>query len=211
MKLLWIPALIVVLLYQCFLGCWVWSGSQLPERVATHFNGGGEPNGLMSRSANQMFMLAFGLAFPLVIVMLSYATRFLPRGLVNIPHRDYWLAPERRAETSNYLLHHSLWLACLAVCFVIGIQYSIVQANRLSPPHLSTPVLLSLVGSFLAGTRRPGWCSCPVSFDVPHDLLMCANLKKLWGGRWAGWGTFPPCRSAVMRSRPRKPTKPHGL
>ena len=33
MKLLWIPALILVLLYQCFLGCWLWSGSQLPDHV----------------------------------------------------------------------------------------------------------------------------------------------------------------------------------
>lgn len=108
MKPLGILALILILLYQCFLGCWVWSGSQLPERVATHFNGSGEPNGWMSRSAHQEFMLIFGLAFPMVIVLLCYASRFLPRGLVNIPHREYWLAPERRAETSNYLLGHSL-------------------------------------------------------------------------------------------------------
>ena len=124
----------------------------MPERVATHFNGSGEPNGWMSRSANQMFMLAFGLAFPLFVVLLCYLTRFLPSGLVNIPRRDYWLAPERRNETSDYLVRHSLWFACLAVCFVIGIQYSIVQANRLTPPHLSTPILLSVAGSFLAGT-----------------------------------------------------------
>ena len=71
MKLRWIPALILALLYACFLGCWVWSGSQLPERVATHFNGSGEPNEWMSRSANQMFMLAFGLAFPLFVVLLA--------------------------------------------------------------------------------------------------------------------------------------------
>jgi len=152
MKRVWIPTLILALLYASFLGCWVWAGSELPERVATHFNGSGEPNGWMSRSAHQVFMLAFGLAFPLFVVLLCYLTRFLPSGLVNIPRRDYWLAPERRQETSDYLVHHSFWFACMAICFVIGIQYSIVLANRLTPPHLSTPVLLSVVGSFLAGT-----------------------------------------------------------
>jgi hypothetical protein len=120
--------------------------------VATHFNGGGEPNGWMSRSDHQKFMLIFGLAFPLLVVLLCYLTRFLPSGLVNIPRRDYWLAPERRKETSDYLVRHSLWFACLAVCFVIGLQYSIVQANQQTPPHLSTMVFLALVGSFLAGT-----------------------------------------------------------
>jgi len=106
----------------------------------------------MSRSDHQMFMLIFGLAFPLVIVLLSYATRFMPRGLVNIPHRDYWLAPEKRAETSNFMVCHSLWLACLTVCFVTGIQFSIVQANAQRPPHLSNSALLAVVVPFLAGT-----------------------------------------------------------
>lgn len=42
-------------------------------------------------------------------------------------------------------VRHSLWLACPAVCFVIGIQFSIVQANSQSPPHLSMPMILSVV------------------------------------------------------------------
>jgi uncharacterized membrane protein len=134
------------------MGYWARSAPQLPETLATHFSAHGEPNGWMSRSDNQMFMLIFGLCFPLLIVLLCNATRFLPRGLVNIPHRDYWLAPERRRETSNYLILHSLWLACLAVCFVIGLQFSIVHANNQEPPHLSMPMILAVVVPFLAGT-----------------------------------------------------------
>lgn len=38
------------------------------------------------------------------------------------------------------------------VGFVIGIQYSIVQANRQIPPHLSTSVLLEIMVPFIAGT-----------------------------------------------------------
>lgn len=152
MKPLRIPAILLALLYACFLGYWAFSGSQLPERVATHFNGSGQPNGWMSRSANQIFMLVFGFAFPLFIVLLCYATRFLPSGLVNIPHREYWLAPERRQATSGYLVRHSFWFACLAVGFVLGMQCSIVLANRQTPPHLSTALLLAVVGPFLAGT-----------------------------------------------------------
>jgi uncharacterized membrane protein len=152
MKSLRTSIIILALLYACFLWYWAWSAAQLPETVATHFNAHGEPNGWMSRYANQRFMLFFGLCFPLLIVLLCYATRFMPSSLVNIPHRDYWLAPERRGETSDYLVRHSLWLACLAVCFVIGIQYSIVQANNQNPPHLSMPMILAVVVPFLAGT-----------------------------------------------------------
>ncbi len=142
----------LVLLYACFLGYWAWSGTQLPDRLATHFNGSSEPNGWMSRSASQTFMLVFAFLFPLFIILVCSATRFLPASLINIPNRQYWLAPERRMETSNYLVAQSLWLACLTVGFVIGIQYSIVQANRQIPPHLSTSVLLEVIVPFIAGT-----------------------------------------------------------
>ncbi len=70
MKPIWIPALVLVLLYQCLLGSWIWSGSQLPDRVATHFAGNGEANGWMNRSTHQTSMLIFSLVFPLVIVLL---------------------------------------------------------------------------------------------------------------------------------------------
>ncbi len=150
MKSIRIPLFLLFLLYICFLGYWAWSGTQLPDRVATHFDGPGQPNGWMSRANNQAFTLVFGLAFPLFIVGLTYATRFLPSSLVNIPNRQYWLVPERKQETSDYLVRHSLWLACLLVGFVTGIQYSIVQANKQSPPHLSSSTLLQVLAPFLA-------------------------------------------------------------
>lgn len=104
-------AFVLLLLYAFFLGYWAWSGTQLPDRLATHFNGSGEPNGWMSRSASQTFMLVFGFLFPLFIILVCSATRFLPVSLINIPNRQYWLAPERRIEASNYLFRQSLWLA----------------------------------------------------------------------------------------------------
>ncbi len=146
------PILVLVLIYACFLGFWAWSGPQLPSRVATHFNFSGEPNGWMTRAGNQEFMLLFGFGFPLFLVFICWATRFVPTGFVNIPNRQYWLAPERREHTSSYLVHHSLWLACLAVLLCIGIDYATLEANKQAPPHLSTPLVLLIIGLFLTGT-----------------------------------------------------------
>ena len=109
------PASVLVFFYACFLRLWAWSGSHLPESVATHFNGAVRPDGWMSRSDHQSFMLKFGLLFPLFVVVLCFATRFVPANLINVPHREYWLAPERRKETFDYLFRHSLWFACLAM------------------------------------------------------------------------------------------------
>lgn len=151
MKTLRTPALILGLLYLCFFGYLVFSAPQLPNRVATHFDGSGQPNGWMSRSSHLLFTTFFGIVFPLLVVGIFFILRFLPERSLNVPHRDYWLAPERRVETFAYLLRHSLWFACMAVCFVIGIHFLVIQANSQQHPHLSTPKILGLGSCFVAG------------------------------------------------------------
>jgi hypothetical protein len=146
------PLLVLGLLYLCFFGYVASSSSHLPNRVATHFDGSGNPNGYMSRTAHLRFMVGFGLAFPLFVPALVYATRFLPDRLYNVPHHDYWFAPARRAETLAYVLRHSLWFSSMALCLVMGIHASIIHANSLAQPHLSTWKALALTGCFLAGT-----------------------------------------------------------
>jgi ABC-type Fe3+ transport system permease subunit len=146
------PLLVLGLLYLCFFGCLASSSSHLPERVAAHFDGSGRPNGWMSRTAHLRFMAVFGLAFPLFVPAIVYASRFLPDQLYNLPHRDYWLAPARRTDTMAYLFRHSLWFAPMALCFALGIHFSIIHANSLARTHLSTVSVLALAGCFLAGT-----------------------------------------------------------
>lgn len=146
------PLLVLGLLYVCFFGYLAASSSQLPGRVATHFDASGHPNGWMSRTAHPQLMMVFGLGFPLFVPALVYASRFLPDQFHNLPHRDYWLAPSRRTETMAYLFRHSLWFSPMALCFAIGIHASIIHANSLARTHLSTPLVLALAGCFLAGT-----------------------------------------------------------
>jgi hypothetical protein len=150
MRTLRSPSYILGFLYLCFFGFLVFTAWQLPERVATHFGVGGQPDGWMSRYAHLLFMAVFGFAFPLFFVGLFYGLRFVPEGL-NIPDRDYWLAPERRVQTFDYFFRQGLWLACMAVCFVTGLHYMIIQANFQPNAELSMPMFLALFSFFLVG------------------------------------------------------------
>jgi uncharacterized membrane protein len=149
MKTLRAPSLILGFLYLCFVGYLVYSAALLPERVATHFNAQGQPDGWMSRSSHLAFTTLFGFAFPLFLVTLFYVIRFLPPQGLNIPHRDYWLAPERRLETFDYLFGHSMWLAGATLGLLLGIQFLIVQANTQGRAHLSMPTILGFLSCFL--------------------------------------------------------------
>jgi uncharacterized membrane protein len=123
----------------------------LPEPVATHFDGAGRPDDWMSRRGYALFMFAFGIGLPLAIVsvMRFVAWRFPAR--INIPNRGYWLAPERRERTLQFLISHIWRLACLMALFAFAIHRLLVAANLARPVELPVVPFLALLGLFLCG------------------------------------------------------------
>jgi len=123
----------------------------LPERMAVHFGADGEANGWMSRSADQILLGGLGAGMPLLFVALSLLTGLIPARFINLPHREYWLSPERRAQTRTYISRQMIWMGCLMVLFLGGIHGLTIQSNRVTPPHLAMNLFWTLVGGFLAG------------------------------------------------------------
>jgi len=142
------PVVSLVLLYAVFFGCLAQTAGQLPERVASHFNAGGQPDGWMSRLAYLRFIGMFGAVVPLCIVVIF---RSLPVNLINVPNRNFWFAPERFAQSREYLFYQSFWFADLMMVFFTGVHLAVVQANGHLPAQLSLPMLLGGVGIFLFG------------------------------------------------------------
>jgi len=145
------PGILLTLLYLCLAAYLVFSAIHLPDRMATHFDFSGKPDEWKARSSHLLFMSGFGLFLPLLPVVLCFLMRFLPGHSINLPRRDYWLAAPQRGATFAYLFRHSLWLACLTVLFLLGIQYLITQANVQPVVQLSTTRILVLSGAFVAG------------------------------------------------------------
>jgi uncharacterized membrane protein len=140
---------LLLIIWLIFAG-YVWfSSEQLPERVATHFGARGEPNGWMSREGHLRFMLFFGAALPVFILGLFVFIRRTHGWGLNIPHRDYWLAPERREDTLASIQRDGSWLAGLLIMFLAAIHYSIVAANAQTPAVLPMTQFIGIVGGFL--------------------------------------------------------------
>jgi uncharacterized membrane protein len=122
----------------------------LPDQIASHFGAGGAANGWMSRSGYLTFMLVFAVALPVGIV---FSMSLLPRvsvNAINIPNRDHWLSPTRRAATFRFLTAHACWLGSLMVVFIVGIHLLLIAANATQPPHLPTQPFITLLVLFLA-------------------------------------------------------------
>jgi cation transporter-like permease len=121
---------------------------EMPAHVASHFGQHHAANAWMSRDGYLLFMLAFGVGLPAVVVG---AIAFLPRlrpDAINIPHRDYWLEPARREETIDALSAHGAWFGCLLTLFFAGIHYVVLDANRASPAQLPVELFVTLMASF---------------------------------------------------------------
>jgi uncharacterized membrane protein len=153
MKNLLLPIVVLGLCALVFLIALATSYPALPERVASHFGIDGRPNGWMSRDGEIDFMLGFGLLLPVFMVVSMACTGWIPVSFVNLPHREYWFAPERRPATRALLLRFGLGLASLSLLFFAALQELIVAANVPgTAPHLNNPGIFVVAGGFVAGT-----------------------------------------------------------
>lgn len=138
----------------------------LPPTVASHFDGAGRANGFMSRSGYVGFSVGFALVLPVLVgVVMPRAIMSAPE-LLNLPNKDYWLAPKRAADTFTFLATHNRWLGTAMALFAAGLHRSIVRANAQAAPSLAgddftvamiafSVVMTIWIGLLLARFRRP--------------------------------------------------------
>jgi uncharacterized membrane protein len=115
--------------------------ASLPAMVASHFDGAGFPNSYMTRAFYTKFVFGMGVGFPIAMVALLSLV-YSKGGDMKLPNRDYWLAPERIAQTRALLVAHAVWFGCLMVAMVCYMHWLILTAHRSVPPHLSNQMVM---------------------------------------------------------------------
>jgi uncharacterized membrane protein len=125
------------------------TADSLPPIVASHFAAGGAANGFMPRGSYLRFFVALLIGVPLLIALLSGTASVLPARFVNLPNRDYWLAPERRAETLAYLRNQGNRFGIVVAVFLCFVHWLVVHANALSPPLFPEPLFFAGMAAFL--------------------------------------------------------------
>jgi uncharacterized membrane protein len=152
MSKLAVPLLFLAAAYALLFGYVGASYSALPLKVASHFNFQGNPDGWMSRAASTEIMLAVSVLVPGIVIGTMGGAGRIPISFINLPHRDYWLAPERRHAALAVLRRFSIWFAALNVLFLTGLQALTVDANLRTPHQLNLPHLIIGVILYLALT-----------------------------------------------------------
>lgn len=132
------PALLFVALMMALLVKTAAVWARLPERVAVHFNASGVPNGWSSRSSFVLSVVALMSLFAASYFAIGLVSR-LPDRLINLPRKQYWLAPERRASTLDWLAGWARWFLVVALLFLVVTLMAVLDANLALQPKLALP------------------------------------------------------------------------
>lgn len=145
-----LPKLILALLVLYAVVHFSYLYPQLPSVMASHFNARGAVNGWQTKQA---FFGVFAMVGVLAIVVGFVIPRIifaLPLQLINLPNKNYWLAPERRAETTEFLSAYFAWFGCALYLLLIFVFDYAIQFN-LHPekPPSSARMWYVLIGFLL--------------------------------------------------------------
>jgi hypothetical protein len=133
---------------------WLTSGA-LPSVVASHFGPGGRADGFMAKGSYTTLMLALVVAVPALVASTALLVRVLPPKLVNLPNKQYWLSPERRAASLEALESLSLRFAIALAVFLCFVHWLVVRANSVQPSSLQEAWLF--VGLAVFGAATLAW------------------------------------------------------
>jgi uncharacterized membrane protein len=122
------------------------TSAALPDRVASHFAASGAADGFAPREEYRTFMLGFVVGFPFLVTTLMAFAFSRTSTTFNLPNREFWLAPERRAETVRFLVRRAQGFGMLLSVYLCYVHWLVLGANASAPPRLaSTRMIVGLV------------------------------------------------------------------
>jgi uncharacterized membrane protein len=117
----------------------------LPETVASHFGPSGRPDAWMTKSGFAWFSLIPLCTALVVAIAAPELVARLPVSMVNLPNKDHWLAPERKAETLSALRSWMEWFGVALLAFLAFTYELVFDANASEGGHLANgPFILGL-------------------------------------------------------------------
>lgn len=138
--------------YLACLAIAIMSWVLLPGRVATHFGPSGEPDGWSSPATNALVLIVIATFMFTVFYFMHRLIARMPMALINLPNKDYWLAPER-ADASLAKLAIQFRLFGAAILLLLCVAHALaVQANLVKPPKLDNLLFLGALGLFFVFT-----------------------------------------------------------
>ncbi len=135
-----------------------------PGRVPVHFGPGGRADGWGDSATHALGQAVLLTLYLLLFLGLPAGLKRLPAKWISLPHRDYWLAPERREETRGRLAGLLHRFGIVFFLFFLGLAGLVLQARARTPPQLDLSRslwLLVLLVAYVTVWLRAFWRAFP--------------------------------------------------
>ena len=128
------------------------SGLMLSGPVAIHFGPGGLADGWGTATQQAGLMSFLVTLFYAAFLAIPRSLARMPARWVNLPRKEYWLAPENRARCALLMRRHLHRFGCAMQSLFFVAQLLALRANLVHPPRLDERLFLSALGLFLLYT-----------------------------------------------------------
>jgi uncharacterized membrane protein len=122
----------------------------MPGVMATHFGASGSANGWQTK--REFFVVE--IAMLSVCLLIGFGIPFViskaAPSLINLPNKEFWLAPVRRDHTLSVLRTQMAWFACALLTFLIVVNQLVFNANQSVPRHLNGSQFTMALLAFLS-------------------------------------------------------------
>ena len=140
----------------------------MPEQMAAHFNIQGNPDRFVPKI--QFFLTQIRIMLVVFLVSLPIQALFLvvPPNIVNMPNREYWLAPERRAKTMERIGDFGSTMFAI-ILSTIQAAFEISAYANLHTPIVFNARLMGLVLVISSGAILLMLIGLILSFRLPSS------------------------------------------
>lgn len=136
---------ILALSGAAYAGYGIWAVGQLPDTMAVHYGPSGTPDRFSSPTEFATVMMICGGAIFLLFALSAVFLPRFPEGSINIPNRDYWLAPDRRGNSLASFSNLFLLYGAVTLLFLLFVLRAVVNANLIDihqPVSITWPLIL---------------------------------------------------------------------
>ena len=120
----------------------------LPNIMASHFDARGVANGWSSKQAFFQTVASMTLLGAVLVFGMPKIIAIMPTQMINLPNKKYWLAPEQRAASMDFLGGWFAWFGC-AVYAVLLVTFDYAVQSNLHAPNGPNPMRLWYTLAFL--------------------------------------------------------------
>lgn len=122
---------------------------RLPAMVASHFDAAGAPNSFAPKGAFLELYVFVLLMLAVISLVVPRLMLVLPPEYVNLPNRDYWLAPQRRESTVTFFCDRFTIFGAGTLALIVAFFQMAIKANLVQQPFPSTLAFVALGAYFV--------------------------------------------------------------